>query len=432
MVIFEFNLPDALYKYRNKRVKLKSQNFNKLLSLLAYLINENGVDNKGYTFISAKMFRKVLGTYQPYLNYLLEYEIIERSYYSKEEKIAYGYRFTNDFKKEVVITNIYPKKYIKPVIRIQNKNDQPYIDPTLNERLFKDFKSATIIFNLKKFQIEKTKDDFGKFIDIGKWFMNIYNLNRWQEGNITYKWSNYRLYTNFTQLSSHIRSNNILLNNHPLVEFDISSSFPLMLATYCLKVQPTIINNYDFIDFCTSVVNKTFYKDLMFGINSIRNCRKEGKVDEFSTRLVSRKETKVLFQMYLNGNKKRIHIINNYYSEINNYMQMKYPEIHSILIQLKATGKKEYEEFVSIETKLVFDIVNELYDTYPDIKILTCHDAIYVTQPFSEQTKLIWDRKIAEFKKDLPVEDYSIIDDWTEKGLVKYDDVLGMGFCIEE
>jgi len=65
-------------------------------------------------------------------------------------------------------------------------------------------------------------------------------------------------------------------------------------------------------------------------------------------------------------------------------------------------------------------IVEELYTKYKDIKIITCHDAIYVPQSYKQKTQEIWDNKINNFIKNLPVEvedDDSNTDNTSEFGV---------------
>lgn len=408
MMIFEFNLNDNIsYQYRGINKILKKDNLNDILNLLANKILRNGVDQNGYTLIYSYEIKVVNWEYKAYLSYLLSVGFIERDYYlnTEDNKKPYGYRFTEKMKEIIELSGIiYRPNQNESKKKIQKHDKNVSISSDVFDRLKKDFLGAEIIYNLKNGQIEKTKDEWGNFYDIEKWLHNNVELNKWRKGYISFIWSSERLYTNFVRLSSNIRANNIQLNGEKIVEFDVKSSFPLMLALYCLNVNPKIFNDPDFESYCNSLINGTFYDDLKQGLNSFRNSTKGDKESDYGTRQLSKNEAKILFQMYLNGNENKVHYLNGVSCDINIHMEYKYQSIHQILVQLKDEGKKPYDELVRIETKLIFEIVAELYDNLSDIKILTCHDAIYVPESYETKTRIIWDKHMNNIKSTLPVE----------------------------
>ena len=134
--------------------------------------------------------------------------------------------------------------------------------------------------------------------------------------------------------------------------------------------------------------------------------------------------------MYLNGSTKRIAYLNGVQSDIQKYMQMHYEDIDEIILRIKSSDNKIYFKLVAIETQLILDIISELYEKFDDIKILTCHDAIYVPSSFEEQVKIVWDKHMNLFTKDLPREDLSIGIDLSEYGIFDADlddDLNGSG-----
>ena len=412
MVTFEFKIKDKIkYHYKGELIILRKKNLNTILNLIVNEILNKGVNSNGYVDIHNKQFVSAFKRYEPYLSYLLVNGFVERDYYIKGKK-PFGYRFTEKFKEQVEISDIFynpdPKCTKK---KIQKHNNDISINSSVYNRLIKDFLDAEVIYNLEKAPIEKTKDEWGNFYDIQKWLYNNKELHIWKRGYVSFKWSSERLYTNFVQLSSHVRSKNIQLNNEKIVEFDIKSSFPLMFAKYCLDFNSEIVHDFDFKSYCSSVINGRFYDDLMRGLNSIRNATKGDNELDYSTRSLSRKETKKLFQIYLNGNKNKVHFLNGIRCDINKYMAFRYSSIHEILCQIKDDDdKKPYNELVKLETKIIFEIVEELYDSYKDIKILTCHDAIYVPKSFEDRTRKIWDNRLRIIKSKLPIENYDIDD----------------------
>jgi hypothetical protein len=404
MINFEFKIQDNIkYQYKGELIILRNKNLNAILNLIANNILNIGVNKNGYVEINNTKFRSAYKRYEPYLSYLLTNGLVERDYYIKTKK-AYGYRFTEIFKETIEISKIYYSSCTNTKSKIQKYHPDMSISSSVYERLKNDFLSADVIYNPQKEQLEKTKDEWGNFYDIQKWLYNNSELFKWSKGYVFFKWSSKRLYTNFVKLSSHIRTNNIQLNNEKIVEFDIKSSFPLMFAQYCLDVKPELYHDYDFKSYCTSVIYGKFYDELMRGLNSIRNTTKGDHESDFSTRLLSQKEAKTLFQIYLNGNKNKVHYLNGIRCDINKYMEFQYPSIHEILGQIKDDGKKPYDELVQVETRTVFEVIEELYDTYNDIRILTCHDAIYVPELYETKTRTIWEQHLGNIKSILPIE----------------------------
>jgi hypothetical protein len=241
MTLYEFDLKDIDYFYKGKIIKLKAKNINLIISVIAESIYRNGLDENGYAVVSANKFREAYTGYKIYVNYLIEFFKIERNYYVAGQK-SYGYRLTERFKEELKIKNIildYNNKKLKRSMRNNIKSDQ-YLDLMTFpycKRLKTDFLGCEIDYYLHKNQLVKTKDEWGHFIDIGKWFINNVYIYKWKKRRIVYHFTTNRLYTNFVYLSKHIRINNVKLSGENLFEFDISNSYPLMLALYCIKAK---------------------------------------------------------------------------------------------------------------------------------------------------------------------------------------------------
>lgn len=407
MTLFEFNFKDINYNYKGTIIKLKKKNFDLVLSVIVNNIIYKGADKNGYTPINSKRFLSAYYKYEVYVNYLIYRGIIERDYYIKGMR-AFGYRFSDFSKQDIKIHKIIYYPSIKENVKTekQKQNIINVDNPTL-KRLKKDFNSCVIDFDLQNNQIEKTYNVWGNYIDIQKWFRNNLNLYKWQKGYKTFCFTSHRLYNNFTSLSSHIRKKNIKLNNNEdLVEFDIHNSFPLMVAIFMRNENPNIIMDYDFKEYCSSVIGGTFYKDLTLGLNSIRNCQKQGNEDDFSARLLSKLEVKQLFQIHLNSDIGRYPYLNGMRPFINEYMSLKYSCVHEKILDTKKYGKNNvYYRLVEIESQFIFGIIKELYETFDDIRILTCHDAIYVGESFKERVQVIWDANMKELIKDLPYDE---------------------------
>jgi len=424
MTIFQFDFNDVYTTCDKKQIKLRGDNFNKILNLYANLTMRNGTDENGYTVIHSSKLKATYSGYKKYIDYMISEGWIKRSYYKKGEK-SYGYRLTESFKKELKIKSLYHYPSKSKQSKNNGLNISINVEPWVKKRLKADFNKCTVDYDLSRKQLEKTKDSWGGFIQIGKWFINNRNLAKLQKGrNLSYYWKSGRLYTDFTYLSSKVRSNNILLNDEKIVEFDIKSSFPLMLAKYCLNISPDIVDDHDFLEYCTSIINGDFYKDLQYRLNELRNCyNKEGLESDVSTRYLTRKETKELFQIYLNGNYKKTPLLNGLRPEINSIIKCRFPEIHKIIKDIKDNGEMLYCELVKLETELIMSIIEDLYIEYPNVLILSCHDAIYVPESFQQSVSLVWNQWISDFTKDFPRDNYDAKQDcFTEYFLEEFDE----------
>lgn len=421
MTLFEFYEKDFIDTNKNGVVsKYRAMNMNIVLSVIANNIMHKGVDENGYTLIYSRKFKEKYSGYKVYLDYLIDQGKLDRSFYIKKcdsptnEGVPYGFRFTEPMKNELQIFGIVLHFNESPKIKKKGENehadDQNFINPELSKRLLRDLKSCKVDYNYRKQQLDKPFDKWNRFIDIGKWLRDNEELFRLQKKDIWYEQKSYRLYTNFVSLSGKYRKNNILLNDEHLIEYDITNSFPLMIPVLCLSLNPSCKLEYDFKEYCTSVINGTFYTDLTFGLNRDRNCGSKGNVNAVSKRLVSRDEVKEIYQHYLNGKKDKNPFINNNLSLINEHMRFKYPSIHEVVQSLKEGCDDKsvvYFNLVKIETDFIFGVIEEVYHAIPKAKILTCHDSISFPVSIESGVEEIWNRRLIELTKDLPHEDTS-------------------------
>jgi hypothetical protein len=404
LIFIDIKFDDTEFNKKGQVKKLKGKNFKKVLNLLVQKISNNKPDKNGYVDINCKKFTDEFSSYTDYLDYLRINGLIQRNRYEVNVK-PFGYRFTEIFKKNIEIDNIIiPIEYFKTKNKYTCDGTRTIISDKVYNRLRKDFRSCKIILDFQLHPIRKTKDEWGNYINIGEWIKNNVKLHKFKHRLLYFHFKNYRIYNNFTQLSSYVRIENIELNEEKLVEFDIANSFPLMLARYALDKNPFLINDYDFQNYCTQVLNKSFYTKLQQGLNEIRNCSKKGFENDLDTRLLSRSETKTLFQAYLNGNYRKKGYVNGIQIEIQEYMRMKFPCVHEILKSLKDDNIKVYNELVLMETHLIMNIITDLYSKYNDLKLLTCHDAIYCPFSYKNKVREVWDYHFDKFIKPLPRE----------------------------
>lgn len=419
--------------------KLLSRNFDKLLNLLISKMILNGINHQnGYVDISSTALRETVGKYKLYIKFLIDKGYLERSYFVFKTKgklcpeylyknyrksKPFGYRFTELFKQNIKIKRIIyipnSDEYHGTTKPKHNKRKIEFnIKPALIKRLKRDFKSCQINNDI----VEKTNFRRSKFIDIGKWFYNHSELFKWKRGDKSFTTSSGRLYTNFTRLSSHVRLGNITMNKEELMCKDISNSFPLMLAIYTIKTSPDLLYNEDFKEYCSWVISGTFYDNLTAGLNAIRNADEKQRLkvkqskpnrkalisDENlnSKRILPKDIVKILFQIYLNGNKNKTPHVDGYgNSLITDFMKMKFGIIHEQLVSLKDNNCCIYDKLVMEESQFIFQVVENLYNKYESIQLLTVHDSIYTTKSDFPRLDEEWNQQFKKLIDILPTDE---------------------------
>lgn len=408
MLIFKFGIGNVNYNYKGNVIKLRESNFDLVLTVIARrLMNKKVKLKNGFVEIPTQYFKSVYDNNAVYLDYLVKNKVITRCPYSSENHICFAYKFNNSYIKNLNLQGVifYNNDRVKKN-RTQISNSDIEIDKQLLIRLKRDFNSVKFELN----NIVKLYFEGSNFVDAGKWFNNVYNLYKWNKGkeyksfNIT---SN-RIYTNFTCVSSSVRKKNVLLSNEELQEFDISSSFPKMLALYCKNVNPELVKDPDFVMYCTFVKNNTFYEVLKDKLNTTINCDNNKRLinrrgQYKSNRLLNTKTVKYLFQIFLNGNINRTPYVPGYSNSfIREQFALLFPSVYNEIIKVKNNKEKMYFKLVNLETQFILKVIADLYDKFPKIKVLTVHDAIYVPKSFEQQVKEVWDFNIDNLLSELP------------------------------
>lgn len=408
MNILKFNFKPTVFSIKGKDYKIKPGHVDLILSFIVDRIIYTEESVNGYVDIPALTLKKLYDNYWVYIAYLIEKGIIERKPYSVTNHTCYGYRFCYQFIRnlqitEVVLNDPSDRKTDCKEIPVE---DQAFVDYRIIQRLKSDFLSAEIdITNIDRVRIENTA-----YVDAKKYFYNVIQLFKWKAGNehICFDWKSNRLYNNFTFLSSHYRKSNVKLNNESIVEFDISSSFPLMLAVYCIKVNPGIVNDNDFKEYCTSIKQKSFYDDLTDSLNITKDCdSRKVKLDKNGNEIAHRPFTKDivkrLFQIFINGDTNRVPFIEGYSNSfIKEQFALKYPCIYEIIEGVKSSNEQIYYKLSKIESEFIFEIVQDLYNNVPGVKLLTCHDAIYLPIYYKEIGAEVWDKHMESLLNTLP------------------------------
>jgi hypothetical protein len=271
--------------------------------------------------------------------------------------------------------------------------------------------------------------DESKYVDLSRWFRNIVQLHKWKNVSSIFKLKANRIYSNFTFLSSYVRKECISLSGEAIQEFDIHNSFPVMLAVYAIQQNPGIKKDHDFIKYCTWVKSGKLYNNLVEVLNRYldsdtttrekkyqkqvakaqKHYEETGeklKIADFRDtpkRRLTRKAVKELFQIYLNGDKKRNPLVKGYGdSFIRKQMKQYFPCIDEIVSNDKANNAMIYYILSKIETNFIIGIIEELFAHYPNIRLLTVHDSIYYPVSFSKKVEEVWYRHLNILYNMLP------------------------------
>lgn len=408
MNILKFNFKATVFSIKGKDYKIKPAYIDLILSFIVDRIIYTEKLVNGYVEIPAFAFKKLYDNYWIYIAYLIKSGVIERKPYSVSNHICYSYRFCYQFIRNLQITEVElnnPSETNTDYKEIPLE-DQALIDYRIIQRLKSDFQSVEIDTS----NIDRVRIDNSAYVDTKKYFYNVVQLFKWKSGGAHhfFNWKSNRLYTNFTFLSSHYRLSNVRLNNEPTVEFDISSSFAIMLAVYCIKVRPEIVNDYDFREYCTSIKQKSFYSDLTKILNQTKDCdakkvRTDGNGNEITHRVFTKEVVKKLFQIFINGDSCRTPFIEGYSNSfIREQFALKYPCVFEIIEEVKSNNEQLYYKLSKIESEFIFEIVRDLYTQYPQTKILTCHDAISIPFSYKKVSEMIWNTHMDSLLNNLP------------------------------
>lgn len=435
MNILKFNFKPTVFSFKGKDYKIKPSHVDLILSFIVDRIIYTEESFNGYVDIPALTLKKLYDNYWVYIAYLIEIGVIERKPYSVTNHTCYGYRFCYVFIQNLQITEVILNNPSEPKSNCKGipSEDQALVDYKIIQRLKSDFLSAEVdTANIDRVRIENTP-----YVDAKKYFYNVIQLFKWESGNehICFNWKSNRLYNNFTFLSSHYRKSNAKLNGESIVEYDISSSFPLMIAVYCMKMNPGIVNDYDFKEYCTSIKQKFFYEDLTESLNHTKNCdSRKVKIDKNGNEITQRPFTKGivkrLFQIFINGETNRTPFIEGYSNSfIKEQFALKYPCVYEIIEGVKSNNEQIYYKLSKIESEFIFEIVQDLYTNIPGVKILSCHDAIYLPSSCKEIGTELWNKHMNRLYASLPGE---LPDNYEEDNEeCCFEEVFGMEDCEE-
>ena len=217
-------------------------------------------------------------------------------------------------------------------------------------------------------------------IDDSKYKRNQISIENIKDENIYFNFDDYgRFHTNFTILRKEIRNQFLSINNEMLAEVDIKNSQPLFFGVLLKNTLPHI--NGDTKRYFDLIVSGLLYEDIIE-----------------KSKISSRKEAKLLMYKILFGDNIKDNI------KMNKIFKKIYPSVHEYILEFKEE-KKNYKELAyklqKMESNFLFNVViNEIYQTYPDIVLFTVHDSIMFPKSYQEKVEAIFYK---HFKKLISV-----------------------------
>lgn len=263
------------------------------------------------------------------------------------------------------------KKYRNLISDIEiQKLSSNKILPEIKTKLVDDLNSVEIQYEKSLYYLDSTLQD-----------VDIYNRNKYsveciKQNQLFYHFDDFgRFHTNFTILKSFIRKNCLLIEGEETVEFDIKNSQPLFLNLVIKEESDNSINLeelvlfrkltqeglfYDFILDNTKITEKKIAKEFTYKVFFGKN--NDCKAD---------KMFKSLFPSIYN-------FIKFFKSKHNNYKFL----AHRLQF---------------LESNLIFNqIVLEIMNNYPEIKLITIHDSIVCSKKHKQKVEEIFNKKIKE------------------------------------
>lgn len=346
-----------------------------LVDIVHFLIMKYYFTKKNYFNLSSVILRQKYGTfYNFYMNYLKDKEIIEMLSNYCAGKKSKTYKIKGDIIKGRIrrynnTDKILLKKYKRNVLSLDiEKTNYNWISTDIRQKLVNDLFYVDIDF-------DKSIDYLNQVEDKDTYNKNLYSIECIKNKHIFYHFDNYgRVHTNFTVLKSLIRKNCLSIDGEEVKELDIKNSQPLFLTILIQKNIDEIPVNKEEFEFFKDLVKKgQFYQYIMkeWGIDK----RKEAKLIVY----------KVLFGRNMDDNE-------------NSIFKSLFPSIHKFIKSYKFL-KDDYKalayELQRSESNLLFNnIVKEVIEKYPSIKLFTIHDSISYPKSYSNKVEPIFEKNL--------------------------------------
>lgn len=318
--------------------------------------------------------------YNYYISYLVENDILQLTKNYSKGKNSRIYKLNdNILKNKISRYKNFDKVILKKINKIyQNtlKDNNNFISENIKSRLISDLYSVMIDYDKSIF-----------FLDTSIQEIHIYNKNKYSidslaQGDIFYHFDNYgRFHTNFTILKSFIRKNCLLIDGEETCELDIKNSQPLFLNK--------IINDNENLTMCNDEFN--LYKKLTLN----------GSFYQYIQNALNIKEKKVVKDMIY-----KVFFGKNYQNKFDKSFKTLFPFIYDFIVKYKKINQ-DYKslsyKLQNLESEFIFNkVINEIYKSNENIKLITCHDSIICKKSDYLIVKSIFDKYLElEFNSEL-------------------------------
>lgn len=351
--------------------------------IIKYMFN----DNKETTFnLWSIILKEKYGVnYNYYINYLLEngfMKLFSDYFVNKKSKTYIIDEHIIDNLTRIKITDkILIKKNQK---EYKNKFITDYskspIDKDIQKKLLDDIYHVDIDFK----NSIKTLDDLklNHRITDYKYYRNLFSINNIKNKNLYFISDGYgRIHTNFTILRKEIRKDYLTIDNMELYEIDIKNSQPFFLSL--LIKDKMDINDEEIKKYMWLVDNGLLYEHFL---------------DKYSELFITRDDIKLMIYKVLFGK-------NNHENKFNKIFRDDFPKIYDFIKNYKNENnsyKSLSHKLQRIESEFIFDnVIREIMDKYPEIRMITIHDSIMVPYKYKEKVEIIFNKNLNKFKKSI-------------------------------
>ena len=348
------------FEYGGKRLKSSY-----VIDLLHNLILKYYFKKENKFPLYSMILREKYGQYYNYyINFLLEKGIIQLEKKHRKGKSSKIYSINREILKSEIgrFTNsdkVIIKKYNSKLESSASDTSKSPIEIEVRNKIIRDLYDFKIDYDGAMGFIEENisdKDSVNR---------NLYSVESIKNGNLFFHFDKFgRFHTNFTILKSEIRKNFLTIDGSRTCEIDIKNSQPLFLSKLINIVNTKWVKSDELELFSSLVENGEFYGYLSNNLN-----------------LTGKEESKKLVYKVFFGQNRKGSIDDEKFISL-------FPTIHNF-IKLYKRENSDYRSLSHhlqrMESDLIFNkIIKRLMISNPDLKILTIHDSMIVSEDNKE------------------------------------------------
>lgn len=363
-------------KKEQREVRLKTAY---IIDLVSNLMFKYYYEQKIMVRLSAEVLREKYGTnYNHYLTWLDQRGILTLAYnYSQQHGKCKTFKlskklFTENCTRYKNYDNVLLKRYKSKV-----SDDECIIESNIDERVREKLVNDLFYVSIDKEAAYNTINFFSKN-DLDVYNSNRYAIDCISERHIHYNFDKYgRFHTNFTRLKSIIRTTHLKIDGEEICEVDISNSQPLFLTKIIDSHELNYsIDTFEYETFKNLTNDGLLYKHLMDKL--LIKDKKEAK--------------SLIYNVFFGKNNQR-------YSHDVLFKKV-FPTIYGFIRAYKKVTN-DYctlaHELQRAESQFIFnEVIREIIDTYPDIKLFTVHDSIIFPKKWKTEVESIFNRRLEE------------------------------------